>query len=296
MEGVFEKRDPAFDRIIGDNPRLDHLATGFGFAEGPVWRGDHLLFSDIPNSRIVRYELAEEGPRVATFRYPSGNSNGMTLDRERRLVTCEHTHRRVTRTGSDGRLTVVANRYDGRRFNSPNDVVVKSDGSVYFTDPPFGLAGQAQGKEQEVNGVYRVSPDGSEVALVVSDMERPNGLAFSPDERLLYVDDSARRHILAFDVESDGSLSGSRVFAVLESDEAGVPDGMKLDVEGNVYCTGPGGVWVLDPSARVLGRIMPPEIPANCAWGDSDLRGLYLTARTGLYRVRLAIAGIKAGG
>ena len=296
MAGAFEKRDPAFDRIIGDNPRLDHLATGFGFTEGPVWRGDHLLFSDIPNSRIVRYELAEEGPRVTTFRYPSGNSNGMTLDRERRLVTCEHTHRRVTRTGSDGRLTVVANRYDGRRFNSPNDVVVKSDGSVYFTDPPFGLAGQAQGKEQEVNGVYRVSPDGSEVALVVSDMERPNGLAFSPDERLLYVDDSARRHILAFDVESDGSLSGSRVFAVLDSHEAGVPDGMKLDVEGTVYCTGPGGVWVLDPSARVLGRIMPPEIPANCAWGDTDLRGLYLTARTGLYRVRLAIAGIKAGG
>ena len=120
MTDVFEKRDPAFDRITGDNPRLDHLATGFGFTEGPVWRGDHLLFSDIPNSRIVRYELAEEGPHVTTFRYPSGNSNGMTLDRERRLVTCEHTHRRVSRTGNDGRLTVLANRYDGRRFNSPN--------------------------------------------------------------------------------------------------------------------------------------------------------------------------------
>ena len=168
MTDVFEKRDPAFDRIIGDSPRLDHLATGFGFTEGPVWRGDHLLFSDIPNSRIVRYELAEEGPRVTTFRYPSGNSNGMTLDRERRLVTCEHTHRRVSRTGNDGRLTVLANRYDGRRFNSPNDVVVKSDGSVYFTDPPFGLAGQSQGKEQEVNGVYRVSPDGSEIDLVAA--------------------------------------------------------------------------------------------------------------------------------
>ena len=296
MTDVFEKRDPAFDRIIGDNPRLDHLATGFGFTEGPVWRGDHLLFSDIPNSRIVRYELAEEGPRVTTFRYPSGNSNGMTLDRERRLVTCEHTHRRVSRTGSDGRLTVLANRYDGRRFNSPNDVVVKSDGSVYFTDPPFGLAGQSQGKEQDVNGVYRVSPDGSEVALVAADMERPNGLAFSPDESILYVDDSALGHILAFDVSSDGSLGNSRVFAELRSDEAGVPDGMKIDVEGNVYCTGPGGVWVLDSSARVLGRIMPPEVPANCAWGDSDLRGLYLTARTGLYRVRLAIPGAPAGG
>ena len=296
MAEVFEKRDPAFDRIIGDSPRLDHLATGFGFTEGPVWRGDHLLFSDIPNSRIVRYELAEEGPRVTTFRYPSGNSNGMTLDRERRLVTCEHTHRRVSRTGTDGRLTVLANRYDGRRFNSPNDVVVKSDGSVYFTDPPFGLAGQSQGKEQDVNGVYRVSPDGSEVALVAADMERPNGLAFSPDESILYVDDSALGHILAFDVQSDGSLGNSRVFAELRSDEAGVPDGMKIDVEGNVYCTGPGGVWVLDPSARVLGRIMPPEVPANCAWGDPDLRGLYLTARTGLYRVRLAIPGARAGG
>ena len=296
MADVFEKRDPSFDRITGDSPRIDHLATGFGFTEGPVWRGDHLLFSDIPNSRIVRYELAEEGPRVTTFRYPSGNSNGMTLDRERRLVTCEHTHRRVSRTGNDGRLTVLANRYDGRRFNSPNDVVVKSDGSVYFTDPPFGLAGQSQGKEQEVNGVYRVSPDGSEIALVAADMERPNGLAFSPDESILYVDDSALGHILAFDVESDGSLGNSRVFAVLRSDEAGVPDGMKIDVEGNVYCTGPGGVWVLDPSARVLGRIMPPEVPANCAWGDPDLRGLYLTAHTGLYRVRLAVPGIPAGG
>ena len=295
MAGLFDSRDAAFERITGANPRLEHLATGFGFTEGPVWRGDHLLFSDIPNSRIVRYELAEEGPRVTTFRYPSGNSNGMTLDTERRLVVCEHTHRRVSRTGNDGRLTVLANRYEGRRFNSPNDVVVKSDGAVYFTDPPFGLAGQQQGKEQDVNGVYRISPEG-EVALVVSDMERPNGLAFTPDERTLYVDDSALGHILAFDVQPDGSLSGRRVFAELRSYEQGVPDGMKLDVEGNVYCTGPGGIWVLDPSARLLGRIMPPEVPANCTWGDADLRGLYMTARTGLYRVRLAVSGAPAGG
>ena len=295
MAGVFDSRDSTFERIVGANPRIEHLATGFGFTEGPVWRGDHLLFSDIPNSRIVRYELAEEGPRVTTFRYPSGNANGMTLDRERRLVTCEHTHRRVSRTGNDGRLTVLANRYDGRRFNSPNDIVVKSDGAIYFTDPPFGLAGQQQGKEQDVNGVYRISPEG-EVALVVADMERPNGLAFTPDERTLYVDDSALGHILAFDVEHDGSLSGRRVFAELRSYEQGVPDGMKLDVEGNVYCTGPGGIWVFDPSARLLGRIMPPEIPANCAWGDADLRGLYMTARTGLYRVRLGISGVPTGG
>ncbi len=296
MTDGFETGDPGFQRITGNEPRIEHLATGFGFTEGPIWRGDHLLFTDIPNSRIVRYELAEEGPRVTTFRYPSGNANGMTLDGERRLVTCEHTNRRLTRTGSDGRVTVLANRYNGRRLNSPNDVVVKSDGSIYFTDPPFGLSGQAQGKELDVNGVFRVSPDGHEVSLVVSDMERPNGLAFSPDERLLYVDDSARKHIMAFDVESDGSLRGGRVFATLEADEPGVPDGMKLDVEGNIYCTGPGGVWVFDPGAKLLGRILPPQIPANCAWGDSDLRSLYMTARTGLYRVRLNIPGIRASG
>ena len=208
MEGVFEKRDPAFDQIIGDNPRLDHLATGFGFTEGPVWRGDHLLFSDIPNSRIVRYELSEEGPRVTTFRYPSGNSNGMTLDRERRLVTCEHTHRRVTRTGSDGRLTVVANRYDGRRFQQPERRrgQVRRQRLLHRSAVRSSRPGaRARSRKSTASTAYRRTDRRSRSSSRT--WSAPNGLAFSPDERLLYVDDSARGHILAFDVESDVRLA-----------------------------------------------------------------------------------------
>ena len=296
MTAEFESKDSAFQRIIGEAPKLEHLATGFGFTEGPIWNDGHLLFSDIPNSRIIKYEMAEEGPRITTFRYPSGNANGMTRDGQGRLVACEHSNRRVTRTESDGRITVLANRYEGGRLNSPNDLVVKSDGSVYFTDPPYGLAGHTQGKELDFQGVFRVSPDAQTLTLLVSDMERPNGLAFSTDERVLYIADSAKKHIRVFDVEEDGSLSGGRVFVEMDSDEPGVPDGMKVDVEGNLYSTGPGGLWVFDPAGKLLGRITPPQIPANCAWGDSDWKSLYMTARTGLYRVRLNIPGVKVGG
>ena len=297
MNEVFEKRDPAFDRIIGDSPRLDHLATGFGFTEGPVWRGDHLLFSDIPNSRIVRYELAEEGPRVTTFRYPSGNSNGMTLDRERRLVTCEHTHRRVSRTGNDGRLTVLASRYDGRRFNSPNDVVVKSDGSIYFTDPPYGITpGESSSvraeQEQPCNGLYRIRTDGT-LERLVDDFDRPNGLAFSPDESLLYVADSPRRHLRAFAVDAGGGLTDSRIFAAMDHPQPGAPDGMKVDVEGHLYVAGATGVWVFEPTGTCLGVIVTPERPTNCAWGDDDRRSLYITARPSLYRIRVSVPGAR---
>ena len=296
MTAEFESKDSAFQRIVGDKPKLEHLATGFGFTEGPIWGDDHLLFTDIPNSRIVRYDMAEEGPCVTTFRYPSGNANGMTRDAQGRLVVCEHSNRRVSRTESDGSITVLANRYEGRRLNSPNDLVVKSDGSIYFTDPPYGLPGQSQGKELDFQGVFRVSPDAQTLTLLVSDMERPNGLAFSPDESLLYIADSAKKHIKVFNVELDGSLSGGSVFVEMDSDEPGVPDGMKVDVEGNLYSTGPGGLWVFDPAGKLLGRIMPPQIPANCAWGGDDWKSLYMTARTGLYRVRLNIPGIKVGG
>ncbi len=295
MPATFEMKDAAFKRIIGDSPQVVHLATGFGFTEGPVWRGDHLLFSDIPNNRIVKYQMCEEGPCITTFRYPSGNSNGHTLDREGNLISCEHANRRVTRTDRYGNVTVLATRYMGKRLNSPNDVVVKSDGSIYFTDPPYGLPGQSQGKELDFQGVYRISPDGKTLTLLVSDMERPNGLAFSPDESRLYIADSARGHLRVFDVRSDGTLSGGRVFAEMKSDERGVPDGMRVDVEGNVYATGPGGLWVFSPSGGLLGRIVMPEVTANCAWGDSDCRTLYMTATTGLYRVRLDIPGVRTG-
>ncbi|MCH7626159.1 MAG: SMP-30/gluconolactonase/LRE family protein [Chloroflexi bacterium] len=294
MQETFEAHHDSFSDLLGEEPTITHLATGFGFTEGPIWRGDHLLFTDIPNSRIVRYQVAEEGPVVSTFRYPSGNANGMTLDGDGNLVTCEHSNRRVTRTDDMGNITVLANRYEGKRLNSPNDVVVKSDGALYFTDPPYGLPGHTQGKELDFNGVFRIGGDG-ELTLLIDDMDRPNGLAFSPDEQKFYVADSARKHIRSYDVGADGGLSGEAIFAELNSDETGVPDGMKVDTEGRVYSTGPGGLWIFGPDGSLLGRIRPPEVPANCAWGD-DMSSLFLTARTGLYKIRFNATGVRPGG
>ena len=291
MPSPLEVHAQVFYRLIPEDATIERLAGGFGFTEGPVWRGDHLLFSDIPRRRIVRLRNLAEGPEVTTFRYPSGNSNGLTLDRQGRLIACEHSTRRVTRTEIDGTIRVIAERYDGKRLNSPNDVVVKSDDSIYFTDPPYGLRNQTEGKELSFQGVYRVSPDGR-LTLLVDDFERPNGLAFSPDERVLYVDDSARRHIRAFDVQPDGTLANGRIFADMSSPDSGSPDGMKVDVEGNVYCTGPGGLWMFTPKGELLGRIIPPEQPANLAWGDADWRSLYITARTSVYRIRTLVPGI----
>ncbi len=293
VEFRLEPAYPLFSRLV---PTLERLASGFGFTEGPVWRGDDLLFSDIPNSRTIRYRPLPEGGEITTFRHPTGNANGLTLDHDGRLLACEHSGRRVARIDATGRVETLADRYDGKRLNSPNDVVVRSDGSIFFTDPPYGLPHQSEGKELPFNGVYRIDPDGR-LHLLVDDFERPNGLAFSPDERTLYVDDSARFHIRAFDVAADGSLTRGRVWAELKprDGEAGVPDGMKVDQEGNVYCTGPNGVWIFDPNARFLGRIVLPEVPANLAWGDSDWRTLYLTAQTSLYRLRLRVPGLPVG-
>ena len=299
MPEPFEIRDPGFRRIVRDEARIEQIATGFLFTEGPLWRGDHLLFSDIANSRIVRYRRTEEGPVVETFRAPSNLTNGLTVDHQRRLIACEGASRRLTRTEPDGSIVVLAERYEGKRINAPNDVVVAADGSIYFSDPfwangfanPDGLTVREEDKELSFCGVFRVAPDGS-LSVVADDFERPNGLAFSPDGRTLYVDDTRRFHIRAFDVRSDGSLANSRTFANLRAPEPGGPDGMKVDVEGNVYCTGPGGIWVIAPSGKILGRIMPPEVPANVGWGDDDWRSLYITARTSVYRVRLEIPGI----
>ena len=295
MDSKFQVNAPAFRRIVDEEAKVEHLATGFGFTEGPLWRGDHLLFSDIPKNRIIKYQGTEAGPVLTTFRYPAGNPNGLTLDGGGGLLVCEHSNRRVSRTEADGSISVLANRYQGGLLNSPNDVVVRSDGSIYFTDPPYGLPSQTQGKELDFQGVFRISPDGETLSLLVADMERPNGLAFSPDEKSLYVADTTRRHIMAFRVELDGTLTGGGVLAELTSEEPGAPDGMKVDLEGNIYSTGPGGVWVFDDGGTLLGRIPVPQLPANCAWGDDDWRGLYMTARTGLYRVRLNIPGIKVG-
>lgn len=291
METKFDVHDKSFHKLVPEEAAVEQIAGGFGFTEGPVWCGDCLLFSDIPNNRIVRYRRLSEGPEITTFRTPSGNSNGLTLDKSRRLIACEHSARRLTRTEPDGSIKVLAERYQGKRLNSPNDVVVRSDGSIYFTDPPYGLANLTAWKELPFNGVYRLAPDG-ELILLVDDFDRPNGIALSPDESILYVNDTARRHIRAFDVSPDGSISNGRVLIEMQLTELGAPDGMKLDQQGNIYCTGPGGFWVIEPGGKSLGRIITPELPANMAWGDADWKTLYLTARTSLYRLRLNVPGI----
>lgn len=264
------------------------VASGFEFTEGPVWHPDgYLLFSDIPANTIYRLE-AERDP--VPWRKPSGHSNGLTFDRQGRLVACEHGKRRVSRTETDGTRTALATHYQGKRLHSPNDVVVRSDGSIYFTDPPYGV--EPDERELAFNGVYRIPPDGGALELLVDDSERPNGLAFSPDESALYIDDTWRRHIRVFDVAKDGELSNGRIFAEMPSDMEGGPDGMKVDVEGNIYSTGPGGLWVYQPDGELVGVIVGPQRPANLAFGGPERKTLYLTARTSVYRLTTRIAGV----
>ncbi len=274
------------NKVLGSF-EIEKLAGGFQFTEGPVWVSDgYLLFSDIPANSIYKWTPGEE---TEIFRKPSGHANGLSLDCEGRLLACEHDGR-VSRTEKDGSIVSLAEHFDGKRLNSPNDIAVKSDGSIYFTDPPYGLPEQKVGKELTFNGVFRL--DSGILKLLDDSFERPNGIAFSPDERVLYVDDSARGHIRAFDVGSDGLLENGRIFAELRNpSEEGVPDGMKVDVEGNVFCTGPGGIWVLEPSGELLGVLRFPEIPANLAWGAPDRKTMYVTARTGLYRRRVNTGG-----
>lgn len=293
MDYRLEPSYPTFRHIV---PMLDRLATGFTFTEGPVWMGDHLLFSDIPNNRTIKYRPLAEGPEITTFRNPTGNANGLTLEHEGGILACEHSGRRVSRIDRQGNVETLVDNFEGKKLNSPNDVIVRSDGSIFFTDPPYGLRNHTEDKELPYNGVFRVGTDGK-MQLLVDDFERPNGLAFSPDEKTLHIADTARGHIRAFSVAEDGSLSDGRVFAELKAapGEGGAPDGMKVDREGNVYCTGPGGVWIFDRQGRFLGRIATPEVPANIGWGDADWRTLYITAKTSLYRIRLSVPGIPVG-
>jgi sugar lactone lactonase YvrE len=285
-----------FGEIVRLGAELEKVATGFVFTEGPIWDAaeGRLTFSDIPANRMWRY-TPDRGAEVV--RYPSGKSNGLTLDKQGRLIACEHANRRVSREEKDGSVITIAGEYKGKRLNSPNDVVVKSDGGVYFTDPPYGLLedGILDARELPFQGVYRLfsDADGSALTLLVDDFEKPNGLAFSPDESLLYIDDTDRAHVRVFDVNPDGTVSGGRVFAELEGDEPGDVDGMKVDIEGNVYVTGPGGIWVFDQSGGMLGRIDVPEVAANMAWGGEDWKTLYITATASLYRIGLGIEGIR---
>lgn len=276
----------------------ERLATGFLFTEGPIWMPDgYLLFSDIPGNRIYKWS-PEEG--VEVWREPSDFANGQTTDQQGRLITCEHGNRRVSRTEPDGTVVTLAEGYQGKRLNSPNDVVVKSDGTVYFTDPvAFNI--KPEEVEQECYGLYRILPDSS-VERLADDINYPNGLAFSPDESILYVVDSERRHIRAFDICPDGTLTHSRVFADMNHPQTGfnsaVPDGMKIDIEGHLYVAGADGIWVFEPDGTWLGILVPrsdqrhSEPPANCAWGDSDLKSLYVTACSSIYRFRVKIPGI----
>jgi len=283
-----------FNEIVLTSSKLEKIATGFMFTEGPVWDSKNkcLYFSDIPGNKMRRWS---ENKGIEIVRDPSGKSNGLTFDKQGRLLACEHANRRVSRTEKDGKIITIADKYDGKKLNSPNDVVVKSDGSIYFSDPPYGLTaefGVLGVQELPFQGVYRISPDGRTMNLLADDFEKPNGLAFSPDEKLLYIDDTDRVHVRVFDVKPDGTITNGRLFADLKGDEPGNVDGMKVDSQGNVYVTGPGGISIFDPEGHKLGRIDMPEVAANLAWGDDDWKTLYITASTSLYRIKLGIKGI----
>jgi len=276
--------------IVSETSEVKRIATGFQFTEGPVWSAQEgfLLFSDIPANKILKW--SPDGG-VSVFREPSGNSNGLTYDTDGRLIICEHGNRRISRIEKDGAHTVLADRFHGKRLNSPNDVVVRSDGMIFFTDPPYGITPEE--KELPFNAAFRLDPDSRELSPLVKNFDRPNGLAFSPDERILYIADTPKRHIRAFEVSPDGALSNSRLFAEIRGEEPGNPDGMKVDVEGNLYVAAAGGAWIFASDGELIGVIRTPKRPANCAWGSNDWRTLFITARESLYSIRLNVPGIK---
>ncbi|HEU4367671.1 MAG TPA: SMP-30/gluconolactonase/LRE family protein [Methylomirabilota bacterium] len=276
----------ALATILESTP-AERLATGFEFTEGPLWHPDGFYyFVDIRRSQLFRVTPGKPAERV---RADTGEGNGTTFDLQGRLVICEGGHRRVTRWSADGRSEVLVDRYEGKRLNRPNDVACRSDGSLWFTDP--GLRVPLPQREVPYAGVYRIAPDGT--TALVADCEYPNGLAFSPDERTLYVANTRwSQYIHAFELDPAGAVVRRCIFADMSSDETdGVPDGMKVDVEGRVYCTGPGGTWVFAPDGARLGIIRTPEVPANVAFGGADLRTLFLTARTSIYTLRVRVPG-----
>ena len=300
--GVILRVDPRFDALVPADARIEKLADGFVFTEGPVWVRDEsrLYFSDVRANVLYQWSEAEGASPFIDPVFegdPTGrgsvSSNGLTLDAEGRLIICEHGNRLISRLEADGTRTTLVDNYQGRRLNSPNDAVYGSDGSLYFTDPPYGLEGAEESplRELDFNGIYRLTPDG-ELELLYADQTRPNGIALSPDETTLYVanSDANQKVWYAYDVSDEG-LSNPRVFYdVNDQTAAGGADGMKVDGAGNIFATGPGGVWVFAPDGTHLGSIQPDEVPANVGWGD-DGRTLYMTAQTGLYRIRLTTEG-----
>ncbi len=289
-----EQLSPELEQILSLDAPITELGSGYGGdagpAEGPLWwqEGGYLLFSDIGNNRRMQWT---PGEGVSLVMEPTNRANGLTRDPQGRLLACEHETRRVTRTEPDGSITVVASNYRGRRLNRPNDVIVKSDGGIYFTDPGF----PAPGLDLDVNGVYHVTPDLGTITLIVWDFTRPNGLALSPDESILYINDTRRRHIRAFDLEPNGMplLATDRVFCDLNGERPGNPDGMKVDGAGNVYCGGAGGIWVIDPAGQPLGIIDHGKPgTTNVAFGGDDWQTLFFTTRHTLGSVPLNLAGL----
>lgn len=294
----YEIHDPRFLHLIVSSARLEELYTGCRWAEGPVWFSDanQLLWSDIPNQRILRW--TPEGG-VCVYRQPSNFANGHTRDRQGRLVSCEHGLRRVTRTEIDGSITVLADNHQAKRLNSPNDVVVKSDGSVWFTDPTYGILSDYEGyqaePEQAARNVYRLDPETGAIEAAVSDFAQPNGLAFSPDERTLYIANSAAshdptlpRHIRAFDVIDGIRLQNGRVFCHID---AGIPDGIRTDIQGNLWSSAGDGVHCFDPAGKLIGKIRVPQTVANLTFGGPRRNRLFITATASLYSVYLAVSG-----
>src|SRR3974390_1421730 len=307
------KNDAALDEIVPSDAKIEKLAGGFLFTEGPIWvprtedTDGYLLFSD-PNNNLI-YRWTQDG-QLSIFMTKSGyrgmdigeygqpGSNGLTLDKQGRLTINQHGNRRIVRMEKNGQLTVLADRYEGKRLNSPNDLVYKSDGALYFTDPPFGLPKffDDPRKELPYSGVFRVSRDGRNIQLVTKELNGPNGLALSPDEKDFFLDnwEEKRKIILRYEVNPDGMLSNGKVFFDMTSAEGeDALDGMKVDQKGNLYVSGPGGVWIISPEGTQLGTIVGPEHPHNFAWGEDDGKALYLCAQTGLYRIRLKIPGIR---
>lgn len=302
LEGTgFEAIDPSFGDCLIGHARVERLWTGARWSEGPVWfaAGRYLLWSDIPNNRLMRFD--ETDGSVSVFREPSQNCNGNTVDRQGRLVTCEHLARRVTRTEHDGRITVIADSFEGKRLNSPNDVVVKSDGSIWFTDPSYGILMDYEGMraESEIGAchVYRVDPETGDIRIVADDYVKPNGLAFSPDERRLYISDTGvthtpggPAHIRAHDVGADGSLSGG---AVLAECTAGLFDGFRLDSSGRIWSSAADGVHCMTQEGELIGKIRIPELVGNVCFGGPKLNRLFICGTTSLYSAFLNVNGVS---
>jgi gluconolactonase len=320
IPGTIERLDPALNEIVPSDAKVEQVATGFTWTEGPIWTRDgYLLFADIPSNTIRK--LGADG-KVSIFMQPSGyagsepyggpepGSNGMTLDHKGRLTVAGHAARNVWRLESldpHGTKTILADSYQGKRLNSPNDVVYRSDGSLYFTDPPYGLRTQDEKDpaiELSVNGVYRIPgaesqkpgapPNRSALQLLIKDLPRPNGLVFSPDEKYLYVANTLPKLWMRYPVNKDGTLGAGEVFFDASADtRLGSPDGMKVDEKGNVYSTGPGGIWIFSPSGKHLGTIDLPGSTANMNWGDANGKTLYITESDNVLRIRLNIAGVR---